>query len=503
MEFLSYNPLEILSVSNILYIILGSIVGMMIGAMPGLGAPVGCALLIPLTFTMPAESAILMLISLYMAAQYGGSISSVVLGIPGTPAAVATVWDGTPIARRGQPGLALGYTLYASTVGGIFGFLVLVMLTGPLSKFAINMSDPELFLVGLLGLVSTFSLDSKNPVRAVISVLLGLFLGTVGLDVFTGAHRFTFGNIYLGDGISMVPVFAGMFALTEVFEMVSGDLSMRYVTDVKNVRCKVPFKEFIKHIKAILKASVIGTIFGIVPGLGAGPATMFTYAHAKRSAPDPEMVGNGSPHMLTSVEACNNAVVGGGLVPLLSLGIPGTPTVAIVASALIMHGIHPGPNLLTHSPGLVYTVYWGLLFATICMFIFGKFTTSVFARLLICPNYILAAIVIIFSLVGSYAARYYPIDVWIAIIAALVVYVLRKLDFSVGAFTLAFVLASMIEEHFRRSLKLSLGSPMIFFNRPLCIVLWALIILLIVISIRSAKNTKSEKANADKANETK
>ena len=494
MGFLQFNPVELFTWNNLLYIILGTVIGMIIGAIPGLGAPVGCSLLIPLTFTMDASSAVLMLVALYMAAQYGGSISSIVLGIPGTPAAVCTVWEGMPIARQGKPGLALGYSLYASTLGGLFGFIILAALTGPLAAFAVKMSDPELFLVGLLGIVSIASLEFEHPRRCVLSVLLGLFFGTVGLDKFTSASRFTFGSMYLGDGISMIALFAGIFALVEVFEMASGDLNLRYVTDVKNVRCHAPFKDFMKGIKAMIKSSLIGIAFGIVPGLGAGPATMFAYTQAKRNEPRKELIGNGSPIMLSAVESCNNAVVGGGLVPLLALGIPGTPTIAIVASALIMHGITPGPNLLSKNPDLVYTVYWGLLLAIIAMFIFGRYTTSLFARILICPTYVLCVLVTIFTLVGSYAARFFGIDPWTALISAVVVLLLKRLDFSIGAFSLAFVLAGLIEERFRRSLMISLNDVKVFFNRPLCIVIWVLIVFLIVYTVHTIRKSKKEKA---------
>lgn len=493
MDFMNFNVLQLFTPMNMLCILGGTIFGTLIGAMPGLGATVGCALLIPLTFSMDEVPALLLLVSLYMASQYGGSISSITLGIPGTPAAVVTVLDGSPIAKRGEPGRALGYSLAASTIGGLFGCVVLILATRPMAKLAVQLADPELFLIGILGLMSVIAIGAKDMLRCVIALLLGLLCGTVGSDFFTGAQRFTFGSAYLSDGINIVGLLAGFYALSEVFEMVTGDMTIRYVTDVKKVKCRAPWKEFKEVMPHVIKSSAIGTLFGVIPGLGGGSATWFAYGQAKRSAKHPELFGDGSVEGLSSAESANNAVVGGGLVPLLSLGIPGTSTAAIILGALVLQGIQPGPHLFDSKPDLVYSIYWGLLIATIMMFIVGRYATSLFARLLVCPNYVLVPIVITALLIGAYAARYFTIDIWIAIIAGAIVFFMKRLDFSLPAFTLAFVLAELIENRFRRSLLLSKGSFSIFFTRPICIVIWVLIVLMFVLSIRSSQKEKDRK----------
>ena len=479
--------------TNLFYIALGSLFGIIVGAMPGLGANIGCALMIPLTYGLEAIPAILVLMSVYMGVMYGGSISAIALGIPGSPSAVVTVLDGNSMAKDGYPGKAMGYSLYSSTFGGFIGGIALVLVTSALAAVSLLLSDPELFLIGMLGLLSVASLGVTDIPKFLMSIVLGLFLGTIGMDMFTGTYRYTFGNIYLVDGINLAALMAGVYALGEVFEMVMEDLNRRYVTDLKNTRCHISLKEFLKVKWVLLKSSVIGVVFGVVPGLGAGAATWFTYMQAKRDSKHPELFGKGSPEGLAAAESTNNAVVGGALAPMLALGIPGSSTVAIIAAAMMIHGLQPGINLFKERADLVYAIYVGIFIATIFMFIFGKYLTTLFARMLVCPNYILVPIVTIALMVGAYCARNYFTDVWIAIIAGAAVFFLKRLDFSISAFTLAFILASLIENHFRRSLMLSKGSASIFFTRPAALIIWVLIGWMIFVLIRQSNKNKKKK----------
>ena len=494
MDLFSFDWASLFTLQNLLAVVLGGVFGMIIGALPGLGPTVGCALLIPITYKLDAIPAVLMLMSLYMSSQYGGSITSILLGIPGTPGAVATVLDGNPIAKAGYPGKALGYSLYASTVGGLFGVAVLFVLTKPLAVVAVKLSDPELVLIGIIGIMSVAALGSENPWKCAVSVVLGLLLGTIGLDKFAGSYRYTFGNVYLGEGLSLVTLLGGFFALSEVFEMCIGDLSKRYVTNYKNLKCHVSLKEFFEQKFNLLRSSVIGTVFGIIPGLGGGAATWFAYTQAKNSSKKPELFGNGSPEGLSAAESSNNAAVGGGMVPALALGIPGTAAISIVMCVLMSKGIQPGPNLFNSNPTLVYCVYWGLLFATIVMFVFGKYLTSFFAKILVCPNYVLCPIIVAMLLIGAAVDRGYIMDIWMAVAAGVLVFFLKRLEFSLTAFTLAFVLAGLIEERFRRSLLLSQGSFSIFFNRPLAIVLWILMAVMLISIVRNNRKKSAENA---------
>ncbi|MDR1828555.1 MAG: tripartite tricarboxylate transporter permease [Methylobacteriaceae bacterium] len=487
---LNYDFMFLLEPATILGLIAGSVFGMMVGALPGLSATVGCALLLPVTFTLEPRASIVMMAAVFMSSQYGGSISAIVLGIPGTPAAVATVFDGYALSKKGFPGKALGYSLYSSTFAGFFGVAALMLLTGPLAEFALRLSDPELFLIGMMGLLSVVSLGEKDIWKTVISLFLGLAVGTIGIDPFTGAHRYTFGNIYLGNGILLVALLSGFYALSEVLEMCTGNMTRTVVTDTKNLKCHISWQEFKDILPVCVRGGIIGTICGIIPGLGGGPASFFSYTQAKAVDREPETFGQGNPRGIASCEGSNNAVVGGGLIPFLSLGIPGTPTIAVMAGALMVQGIDPGPQLMKENPALVYTVYWGLFFSVIAMFLLGRYTTSLFARILKCPGYVLMPVIIMLTLIGAYVGRGFWIDVWIAIGAGVLAFIMKRLDFSMNAFALSFVLADLIEDRFRRSLMLSKGDPVIFFNRPFCILIWLMIAYMIYVSIKNNNKLK-------------
>lgn len=493
MGLFSFDITQILNPVCLLMICFGTLFGMLIGALPGLGPPVGVALLLPLTYTMDPIMAVSMLVALYQAAEYGGSISAIVLGIPGTAAAVPTLLDGKPMAQNGQPGRALGYSLYASSFGGMVGVLVLMTLTVPLAKFTYKLADPELFLIAVFGLLSITSLNEGKSFKVMSSILLGLLIGTIGLDTFTGIPRFTMGQPILYDGFDLIPMLTGLYAISEVLKMVLGNMGQRHVENHKNLHTHISLREFAQVLPTVIKSSVIGVIFGIVPGLGGGVASWVSYTEAKRTARDPESFGKGNPHGIAASESANNAVVGGALIPFLTLGIPGSPTIAIVSTAFIIQGIQPGPSVMTNHTNLVYGIFWGLLLATIAMFIFGRYTTSLWARVLVIPDYILAPMILIISLIGAYACRMMMFDVWVAIAFGVIGFFFSKLDFSVSGFTLAFVLAYMFEGSFRRSLMVSRGSYGIFVTRPICIVLILLIaFMLLSKGIRVAKKQRAQ-----------
>lgn len=493
MSLFEYDFSILFSMGGILALVAGTLLGMLIGALPGLGPSVGCALLIPITYKMDTIPAVLLLISLYMGAEYGGSISSIVLGVPGTAAAVATTLDGYSLAQKGFPGKALGYSLYASTIGGFIGSIILMTLTLPLMQITIKFSDPELFLISLLGIVSIVTLSTDDAAKSLVSVALGLLITAIGLDMLSGIKRFTFGTTSLLDGIALVPMLTGLFAVSEVLAMACGDLGKQTVKHKEHLRVQLSLKEILAVLPVVLKSSLIGTFAGIIPGMGASPASWLAYTEAKRSSRHPEQFGQGAPDGISAPESANNACVGGALVPLLTLGIPGSGTIAVVASALIMQGILPGPNLLKQNIDLVYSIFWGLLVATTLMFFLGRFTTSLFARLLVIPNYILLVIIFLLSLIGAYAARRMMLDVWVAIIAGFIGFFMKKLKFSSPAFVLAFVLGSMIEKNFRRSLMLSRGSYMIFINRPLALACLLLNILMLAsVLLRKRKERKNQ-----------
>ncbi|MGG0718403.1 tripartite tricarboxylate transporter permease [Robertmurraya massiliosenegalensis] len=480
MEVLGFDILSLFSISNILAILMGTLVGMLIGAMPGLGGPVAVVLLLPLTYAMTPLASILLLLAAYQAAEYGGSISSIILGIPGSPSAVATTLDGNPLAKQSSPGKALLYSLIASTIGGLVGGLLLVFLSIPISSFAIRFSEPEYFLLGILGLIAVSVISSKDVTKSLISVVLGLIAGTIGMDALSGSPRFTFNRPELMNGLSMTTLMVSVFAFTEIFSMISDELNKKYDVSAKKIRSKLSLKEFRGVIKPIGIGSIIGSFVGVMPGLGASASSWFAYSAAKKMSKSPETFGKGNPEGIAAPEAANNATVGGALVPLLALGIPGSPSIAIVMGAFIIHGIQPGPSVFTNNADLINGIFYGFLLTTLAMFIIGRFLSPMYAKVLTVPVHILIPSILFLSIVGIYASVIMYFDLWFALIFGFACFFLRKLEYSLPSFALAFVLCPIIEISLRRALILSQGSYSVFIERPLSLALIIIILVMVI-----------------------
>ena len=479
MNMLSFDFSALFSIGSLAAIVFGSLMGLIIGTLPGLGATIAVVLLLPLTYSMSPLASVLMLIAAYQGSEYGGSISSIILGIPGTPAAVATAIDGNAMARKDLAGKALGYSLAASTLGGVVGGLVLIFLAVPLARLAVRLSDPEFFLIGVAGLIAVGALSSGSAIKSIISVLLGLMVGTIGLDGFTGVPRFTFGTLELLEGVGMIALLTGMFAYSEIFSIVSNELNKSFASGNRKLSTGLTFKEMRSVAPAAFRGSIIGSIVGLFPGMGAGPASWFAYIQAKKTSRHPEEFGKGSPEGIAAPEAANNATVGGALVPLLALGIPGSPSTAIILGAFIIHGIQPGPNLFSASPDLAMGIFYGFLVATLVMYVAGRLVTNLFARALTIPNSYLVPIVLSLSIVGVYASHGLFFDLWLALAVGILAYFLKRLDYSLPSFILAFILSPIIEASLRRSMLLSGNSLDIFVERPYSLAILGLIVLFI------------------------
>lgn len=481
MEILGYDILNLFSLTNMLCILLGTVVGMVFGALPGLGTVIAVALLLPLTFTLPPLAGILMLLATYQAGEYGGSISAILLGVPGTPQAAASVLDGNAMAIHNSPGKALTYSLVSSSIGGIFGGLVLIFVSIPLATFALNFGSPEYFLIGVIGLMAVGLLSGKDKMKSMISIVLGLMAGTIGVDTLTGVDRATFGQPELMDGINLVAFLVGMFAISELFIMISKGLNKRHITDHKKLQTGLTLKEYKGIVKPTGVGSIIGAFTGILPGIGGGAACWFAYAVMKKLSKNPETFGKGNPEGIAAPESSNNASAGGALVPFLALGIPGSAAIAIIMGAFIMHGIQPGPNVIKTEQELVYGIFYGFLLTTVAMYIIGRLLTPMFSRILLVPNSFLVSIVLVMCLIGIFASKSSFFDLWLALGVGVVFYFLKRLDYSVPSVIIAYVLAPIIEENFRRSLTLSSGSYEIFFSN-----IYAVILVLIIVSIVAA-----------------
>lgn len=494
MDLFSWDIIsQILQPSTVLFMIIGTIIGLFIGALPGLGDNLAIALILPITLNMEPVTAISMLMCIYMASCYGGSISSITLGIPGTGSSVCTLFDGVPMAKNGEPGRALSISLTASTFGGLFGVAALMFLTLMLMPLIYKLTDPEIACITAFGLLTIVCLNTQDGVKSLISVLLGLLICTIGTDPFSGEQRFTFGSYSLRDGITLVPVLIGLYAVPRIIDSLVNTRSVeRNIVDSSKMKFGLKKGDFINSVPVMLLGGIIGTIVGIIPGLGAGPATVFVYNACKNMKKFKDSFGTGDPQGIACVESANNACVSGALIPYLTMGIAGSGSIAVVGGALIMQGIAPGATLMKNNPGLVYGIMWGVFFSVIFMFIFGSISTRIFARVISIPDTLMAPLLLFFTFAGSYVTRYMGIDVWIAICIGIVAYFAVKAGYSPTNFIVAFVLAKVFEHSVRRSMYISRGDWSIFLTRKVCLVLVILMVGLVVLS--AARGIKSRRA---------
>ena len=461
---------------NLVAIIAGSITGYFVGALPGLSAGMGIALLLPFTFYMPPLTSLVLLTSLYGAAEYGGSITAVLINVPGEAGATPTCFDGYPLTQKGAPGKALGVSIVASAYAGIASTIALILVSVPLAQIALKFGPPEYFALGIFGLTTVAGLAGKSWIKGFITVLFGLLITTIGVDAVSGTSRYIFTKS-LYEGIPLIPVLIGLFAVSEVLETME-ELAEKVV--YQKFSGSLPtLREYMGTHLAMLRGTVIGFVIGIVPGAGKAVASFIAYNEERRASKHPELFGTGVLEGVAAPEAANNAVVGGALVPLLSLGIPGSAAAAVLIGAFTIQGLQPGPLLFVKEPGLVYGLFASLLVGNIVMLGMGLVGTKIWAKVLDVPKNVLTPIVLATILFAAYAESTNVFGVWIALIFGVLGYVMRKYDFPVAPVVLAMVLGGMIEVSFRRSLILSDGSFSILATRPVA----AAILLLAALSI--------------------
>lgn len=482
----------VFTLTNILAIVAGSLIGMLFGAIPGLGAMVTVTLMLPVSFMLPPLPAVLMLLSIYQSSEYGGSISSILLGIPGTPSNVATILDGHPLALNEGPGKALSYSLVSSTIGGLVSGLVLVTLAKPIADFALTLSYSEYFLVALLGIFAVAIISSENMTKSVISGILGIMAGTVGIDLLTGEPRFTFNRIELMEGMDLIPVILGLFAFTEVASMIKDNLRNQGRNQEVSTTTRLTFKEYKSIGKATSIGSIVGTLVGIFPGTGSSTSSWFGYSLAKKASKNPETFGTGNPEGIAGAESANNSAVGGAVLPLLALGVPGSPTIAIIMGAFIIHGIVPGPHVFSQEPLLTYGILYGFLLTCIAMYLSGRLFTPLFAYVLKTPMYLLIPAVLLISIIGVYAANYLFFEVWLAIGVGVLAFYMKSFGYSLPAFVLAFVLSDIMELNFRRALLAYDGSLSFLVTRPYSLAL--VLIMVAIFAFNFIKQVRRKKA---------
>ncbi|MBT2216463.1 tripartite tricarboxylate transporter permease [Virgibacillus dakarensis] len=475
---------------NIILIILGLILGVFFGALPGIGSSMAIVLMLPFTYFMGVIPSIILLVTIYVGSTYGGSITAILFNTPGTPESVATTFDGYPMAQRGEAGRALGLAISASAFGGVFAVLVMLLLAPPLSEFALTIQSAEYFALTFLGIAVISSLGSKSVVKALASGLIGLFIATIGVDPISATERFTFDTIELMNGVDYIPIMIGAFALGEVFSQIlsSGDNEELKMSKTPNLAA-FKLKEFFVHKWVALRSAIIGTVIGILPGTGGSIASFVSYGVAEKTSKKPEQFGKGSEEGIVAPETSNNGAAGGAMIPTLILGIPGSPTTAIILAALVLQGLQPGPQLLSDQPILLYAVFFAMLTASILTFFAGRLGVKPFGMLLRLPYGILATFIIMLSLLGAYAVDNTIMSIWIMLLFGVVGYFMKKYDFSVAALILGLVLGPMMEESFRRQLLITDGDYFSFITSPIS----AIILLIALVAIAFPLFSKKEK----------
>ena len=475
MDQLMVGFMTIMEPLNFLSVFMGVLGGMIIGAMPGLTAPMGVALLIPFTYGMMPVPAITMLVSLYCGATFGGSIAAILVHAPGTPAAAATTFDGYPLAQKGQAGKALGMACISSGLGGLFSVVVLILLAPVLAEIAIKFGPPEYFALSVFGLSMISSLGSQSVVKNLLGGTIGVFISCVGMDSISGFSRYDFGLTHLMDGISFIPVMIGLFAATEIFRQAEGGI--RKVVIDRKISGLLPTWKEIKSVKTTLvRSSLIGTFIGILPAEGGTVASFIGYNEAKRFSKTPEKFGTGCLEGIAGPECANNAATGGAMIPTMALGIPGSGTTAVILGALLIHGMRPGPLLFIQNADVVYAVFIGMFFANLMFLGLGLGGAKIFSQILRVPNYVLSPIILVLCVVGTYALHNNMADVWIMLICGLIGYKMKSYGFAAAPIVLGLVLGGLIEVSLRRSLIVFDNNPFVFFTRP-----WSLAFIILTV----------------------
>ena len=452
----------------LMLITLTTVLGIVIGVLPGLGSTTGAALLLPFTLTMEPVHAIAVLATIYVAATFAGSITAILINTPGTSAAAATTFDGYPLAQKGEAGRALGIAVVSSTIGGIFSVLVLCLAAPMLARVAYEFRPPEYFALTIFGLSMLASVGAGGAVRNLIGGVFGVWLATIGAERVTSIERFMFGNYELYEGLSFVPVMIGLFAISELLVQSKKAHVVVEVITLKAV--KLPTKEDYKKIwRTIARSSGIGTFIGILPAEGATVASMIGYSEARRWSKNKEEFGKGAIEGIAGAEAANNAATGGAMVPTMVLGIPGSGTTAIILVGLMVHGLRPGPYLFTEQVTTVYQIFGAMLVANLLFLAMGLYFAKVFARISLIPTSLLWPIVFALSVIGAYSLSASLLDVWIALTFGVVGFFARRHGFSVAPIAVGLILGHMVEANLQNSLKMFDGAWWLIFTQPLAL----------------------------------
>ena len=466
---------------NLFIAVVGILLGTIIGVLPGLGGANGVAILLPLTFTMPPTSAIILLTCIYWGALFGGAITSVLFNIPGEPWSVATTFDGYPMAKEGRSGQALTAAFSSSFVGAFFSIVLITFFAPLLADVALRFGPPEFFAIQLLTFSSFVGLGGGNPLKSLAAILIGFILSTVGLDIVTGQLRLTFGFTDMMKGFDFIVAVIGLFGIGEILLSVEEGLRFQGAKTDMNLRVVLDtWKILPRYYRTFVRGSIIGFWMGFKPG-GATPASFMSYAFARRFSKNPGRFGKGEIEGIVAPETAAHAAGVAAMLPMITLGIPGSPTAAVMLGGLIIWGLQPGPMLFVDNPdfvwGLIASMYTGNVIGVIMVLAFVPF----FAAILRVPFAILTPLIVVVCAIGSYAVHNSMIDIWYMLIFGVIGYIFKKLDYPLAPLVLALVLGDMSENALRQSLIMSQGSLAIFFIRPIAGVITAVAIFFFVL----------------------
>jgi putative tricarboxylic transport membrane protein len=477
--------------SNLFFCFLGALVGTMVGVLPGLGPAATVALLLPITFKLEPVSGIIMLAGIFYGAMYGGSTTSILLNIPGEAASVVTCIDGYQMAKKGRAGPALAIAAIGSFIAGTIGVIGVNFLAPLLADFAVRFGPPEYFTLTLFGLFLAAYLASTSLVKGLIMVCLGLLLCMIGIDPIAGIPRFSFGILPLQEGLDFIPLAMGLFGIAEI--LVNTERAMKTELVTRRVgRIWISLQDWAEAKWAMLRGSLIGFLVGVLPGGGAVIGSLISYAVEKRVSRNPEKFGHGAIEGVAGPEAANNSAATGSFIPLLTLGIPGNATIAMIFAALMIHGVTPGPLLITEKPEIFWGVVASMYIGNGVLLLLNLPLVGAWVQLLRIPYFILAPFVVLLCIVGVYSTRTNVFDIWVMIVFGIIGYIFRKLAFEPGPLLLAFVLGTISERAFRQSLLMSKGSPLIFFERPVSAALMIVLLILIGMQIFFLLRRKSQ-----------
>jgi putative tricarboxylic transport membrane protein len=472
---------------NLAMLVVGIVCGLLVGVLPGLTLVMGVVLFLPFTYKMDVTPGIILLTAMYLSGTYGGAFTAILFRIPGEPIDVPLLWDGYTMGRKGEPAKALGWTLVAAVTGGTLSAVIMVILTEPVAKFAHRFSSPEYFAVIVFGLASVVSLARGSLANALISLCLGLVIATVGTDTTYGASRFTFGLPILADGIEFLVVMVGAYGVAEVLGRLERGFASQPVTSSAEASTKLPTLGEIGAIKAtLIRSTILGNIIGIIPGAGATIASFVSYGVEGQFGRRRHLLGTGIPEGIVAPQGAATASVGGAMIPLLAIGLPGSGATAVILGAFMLKGVQPGPQVLLHSADLVYAIFASIFLGIVIMAVLGYFAIRLLVRILDFPEAIVSAFVMVFCFIGALSIRSNVTDLWLMIAFGVLGYAADRLRFPVAPLVLGVILGPQAEESFLNSM-ISFGNDWtVFFTRPISGTLMALTALALLLPVLAA-----------------